>query len=119
MATKGPMNTKIDKNAVNELIVYANQYKQSVSESVEVIRTYCRQMEEEESLKGGDGESIRASFKTIADACNRLETSISYIVTKLNEKLEYMIKLNKGSAAANASESAQKAQRNMGVFKKE
>lgn len=117
MGVKGPVDTKIDKNAVSELIVFANQHKNAIAEDAEVIRTLCRQMEEEESLKGGDGEAIRAAFHTIADGCNKLEASTTYISTKLNEKLAVMIQMGKGATTASATETAQKVNKQIGVFK--
>ena len=59
MSTKGPIDARIDVGALNEVIVYANQYRQEVSAKADAIRTVCRKMEDEESLKGGDGDHIR------------------------------------------------------------
>jgi hypothetical protein len=117
MAGKGPLDVVLDIPAINEIIVFANQYKQEVSEKADTIRTLCKQMTENESLNGGDGEEIKASFKEIAKGCNQLEQSVDHIVAVLNSKLDTMIKMNKGTTTGAASDEAKKASNSMGVLK--
>lgn len=117
MGNKGALNVVLDIPAINEIIVFANQYKQDVSEKTDLIRTLCRQMSENETLSGGDGEEIKANFQTIAQGCAQLETSVEKIVSVLNTKLEKMIQMNKGTTTAASSEAAKKASQNMGVLK--
>lgn len=117
MATKGPLNVVLDIPAINEIIVFANQYKQEVSEKADTIRTLCKQMTDNESLSGGDGEEIKANFQVIANGCNQLEQSVEKIVSVLNSRLEKMIKMNKGTTTADSSESTKKASASMGVLK--
>lgn len=117
MATKGPLNVVLDIPAINEIIVFANQYKQEVSDKADTIRTLCKQMTDNESLSGGDGEEIKANFQTIATGCNQLELSVDKIVSVLNDRLEKMIKMNKGTTTATSAEAAKKAASGMGVLK--
>ena len=117
MGNKGPLDVVLDIPAINEIIVFANQFKQEVSEKADTIRTLCKQMTENESLNGGDGEEIKANFQSIATGCNQLEQSVDKVVSVLNNKLEKMIQMNKGTTTAASSEAAKKASQNMGVLK--
>lgn len=117
MGAKGPLDVVLDIPAVNEIIVFANQYKMDVAEKADHIRTLCKQMTDNESLQGGDGEEIKANFAIIANGCNQLEQSVDKIVSVLNNRLETMIKMNKGTTTANSSDAAKKAASNMGVLK--
>lgn len=117
MGTKGPLNVVLDIPAINEIIVFANQYKMDISEKTEHIRTLCKQMTDNETLSGGDGEEIKANFGIIANGCNQLEQSVDKIVSVLNNRLEKMIQMNKGKTTANATDAAKKASSNMGVLK--
>lgn len=117
MAGKGPVDVVLDVPAINEIIVFANQYKSDVIEKADRIRTLCNQMSENESLSGGDGEEIKANFLIIANGCNQLDTSVQHIVSVLNSKLEKMIKMNKGATTADSAEAAKKAANQMGVLK--
>lgn len=116
---KGQLDTVIDGPALNEIIVFANQLKQDCVEKAEHIRKICMSMEEEESLKGGDGDVIRENFKTIASGINKLERSITYIVSKLNTSLEYVTKMYAGKNTAAATEAAAGASKKAGIFNKE
>ncbi len=117
MAGKGPVDVVFDLPAVNEIIVFANKYKDDVQTSADEIRTICKQMSENESLSGGDGEEIKANFQQIANGCNHLEKSVETIVKVLNDRLESMIKMGKGTTTANSSDAAKKASSNLGVLK--
>lgn len=117
MGNKGPLDVVLDIPAINEIIVFANQYKQEVSEKADTIRTLCKQMSDNESLSGGDGEEIKANFQIIASGCNQLESSVDKIVSVLNSRLETMIRMNKGQTTAQSSEDAKKASSKMGVLK--
>lgn len=117
MGNKGPVDVVLDIPAINEIIVFANQYKQEVSDKADTIRTLCKQMDENESLNGGDGERIKANFRDIAAGCNQLERSVDKIVNVLNSKLETMIKMNKGTTTAAATDATKAAKSNMGVLK--
>ena len=119
MGNKGPLDAVLDIPAINEIIVFSNQYKQEVSEKADHIRTVCKQMTENESLNGGDGEAIKASFEDIAKGCNRLEKSVEKIVSVLNNKLDTMIRMNKGTTTATATDAAAAAKRKVGVLAKE
>jgi methyl-accepting chemotaxis protein len=117
MGAKGPLDVVLDIPAVNEIIVFANQYKAEVSEHVSAIRSLCKQMTDNESLNGGDGEEIKANFVVISNGCSQLESSIEKIVTILNQRLEKMIQMNKGKTTAEATEAANKAAKNMNIIK--
>jgi hypothetical protein len=117
MANKGLLDTKIDVMALNEIIIFANHYRSEVTERVETIRKLCKQMEEEESLKGGDGDQIRANFEKIASGCNQLDKSTEYIVKVLNDKLGTAIKMRHGSTTNAATEAVTQAANKTGVLK--
>lgn len=113
------LNTKIDIQALNEVIVFANQYRQQVEEQTTIIRTVCLQMEQEESLVGGDGDVIREAFKSIAEGTAKLEASVNYITKQLNTKLGSAIQMRKGTTVGDAQDAMKKANQNMGVLAKE
>lgn len=119
MAVKGTVNTVIDSQALASIIVFSNRYVEEVREAADEIRSLCRGMEDEESLKGGDGEQFRESFATIATACNNLESSISYINKVLNEKLGTALGMNKGKTSAESADSIKAASNKTGVLKKQ
>lgn len=117
MANKGPLDVVLDIPAVNEIIVFANQYKVEVAERSDHIRTVCKQMTDNQSLQGGDGEEIKALFNVIADGCSQIEQSVEVIVSVLNDRLGEMIKMNKGITTSAASDAAKSAASKMGVLK--
>ena len=119
MGAKGTVDTKIDTGALNEIIVFANMYKTEVSSLAEEIRTICRKMDEEESLKGGDGDGIRDSFDTIATGCQQIAKSAEQIAKILDTKLSKALNMKNGAMSANASESASAAAKKAGVVRKE
>ena len=117
MAGKGPLDAKIDTGALNEVIVFANQYRQDVSDKADQIRHICASMEEGESLKGGDGDVIRENFAKIAIGCNNLDKSTQYIAKVLNERLGNAIEMRHGKAIGSSSDSMDKATQKVGAFK--
>lgn len=119
MAVKGSVDTKIDTGALNEIIVYSNLFSKEVCDAVEQIQTICRRMEEEESLKGGDGEMIRESFIKISKGCMQIATSAKGISKTLDNRLGKALGMGKGSIAGNAAESAKSAADKAGVIRKE
>ena len=119
MSTKGPIDARIDVGALNEVIVYANQYRPEVSAKADAIRTVCRKMEDEESLKGGDGDHIRECFATIAKGCNQLDKSTEKIVAVLNDKLATAIGMRHGATSNAASEAVTSANKKVGFMNKE
>lgn len=119
MSNMGPLDVVLDKSAINEIIVFANGYRQGILQSVDTITSLCQQMNEDESLNGGDGEDIKASFRTIAAGCNKLEKSVQRIVDNLNVSLQGILDMDKGKTTATSTESAKAAANNMGVLKKE
>lgn len=119
MAVKGAVDTKLDPNALAGLIVFANRYQEEVNAAAEEIRTICRGMEDEESLKGGDGDAIRQEFATIATGYVNIENSVAYIVKVLNEKLKVVIDMQKGSTVADSQDQVAAAAKNAGALKKE
>lgn len=119
MAGKGPLDTKIDTGALNEVIVFANQYRIDVSQKAQDIRRICASMEEEESLKGGDGDVIRENFAKIAVGCNNLDKSTQYIAKQLNERLGHAIEMRHGKSVAGSTDSINQATQKQGVFAKE
>lgn len=116
---KGSLDMVVDGPALNEIIVFANQLKQECGERAEHIRKICTNMEEEESLAGGDGDVIRENFKQIATAITKLETSISYIVAKLNTSLEHITRMYAGKNTAASTDAANAAAKKTGIFNKE
>lgn len=119
MGYKGPLDVVTDGPAINEIIVFANQYRQEVSEQTDLICNICQGMTDNEALNGGDGEEIKANFKTIASGCKQLESSVKNIVDNLNKNLESIIKMSKGTTTAASTDAAKKAAAGMGVLKKE
>lgn len=116
---KGELDMVADGPALNEIIVFANQLKMDCSEKAEHIRKICLNMEDEETLKGGDGDVIRDNFKQIATGINKLEGSITYIVTKLNASLEAVTKMYAGKNTQASSEAVNTAAKKTGIFSKE
>lgn len=120
MAGKGPsQNLIIDVSVLNEVIVFANSYRTEIAEKADTIRAICRRMQDEESLKGGDGEQIRNSFDVIGKGCNDLNTSAQYIVEVLNDRLEAAIKMRHGESLGDSVDTAAKAAKSVGVYKKD
>lgn len=117
MAGKGPLDTKIDTAALAEVIVFGNQYRQDVSQRSADIRRICKQMEDEESLKGGDGDVIRENFAMIAVGCKQLDDSTQFITKVLNEKLGVAIHMRHGQTVGSSGDNMQKAVKQAGVFK--
>lgn len=116
---KGELDMVADGPALNEIIVFANQLKQDCAEKAEHIRKVCLSMEDEESLKGGDGDVIRENFKLTATGINKLEGSITYIVGKLNTSLEAVTRMYAGKNTAQSTETAKAASKKTGIFNKE
>lgn len=116
---KGELDMVADGPALNEIIVFANQLKQDCSEKAEHIRRICLSMEDEESLKGGDGDVIRENFKQIASGINKLEGSITFIVSKLNTSLEAVTRMYAGKNTAASTEAVNAAAKKTGIFNKE
>lgn len=119
MAVKGQIDASIDVGALNEVIVFANSYRQDVITAADTIRKLCQNMLEEESLKGGRGEVIREQFAAIATGCQKLEKSTEHIVRVLNDKLKPAIEALKAGSAANSGESMSNATKKTGVYNKE
>lgn len=119
MSTKGPIDARIDAGALNEIIVYANQYRQEVAAKADAIRTVCRKMEDEESLKGGDGDHIRECFVTLAKGCNQLDKSTEKIVAVLNDKLAVVVGMRHEEISKVASEAVTSANKKVGFMNKE
>jgi hypothetical protein len=117
MANKGPEHLKLDPVAMNEIIVFANQYRQDLEEKATEIATICKRMEEEESLKGGDGDLIRENFAKISVGCTNIKSSTERIITALNAGLEKLIEASKGRTVASAAEKMQSATQKAGVLK--
>ena len=119
MAGKGPVDTVIDTGALNELIVYAGQYKADLDDAAREIIELCKKMEEEESLKGGDGDAIRENFREISKMATNLMQSVNYIHKVLNDKLGNAINMRHGQTVGDSSEAIKKAASKTGVMKKE
>lgn len=119
MGAKGAVDTTIDVNELSGLIVFANRYSEEVSSASDEIRSICRSMEDEESLKGGDGDEIREQFAAIAQGCQNIDKSVKYIVSTLNEKLQKALQMNKGKTSAESGDAIQAAVNKAGVLKKE
>lgn len=119
MANKGPLDVVTDGPAINEIIVFANQYRQDILENCQIIQDECKKCTEDDSLNGGDGEEIKANFMVIASGCRKLEESVKSIVDNLNKNLEVIIKMSKGTTLGSSTESAKKAAAGMNVMKKE
>lgn len=119
MGVKGSTDTKLDSAALNEIVVYSNMYAREVEQAADEIRTVCRKMEDEESLKGGDGDAIRANFELIAKGATHISRSAQEISKILDDKLGTIIKMNKGSYSDASGEAAKKAADAAGVVKKQ
>lgn len=119
MAVKGAVNTAIDVNELSSLIVFAKRYSDEVSSASDEIRTLCRGMAEEESLKGGDGEMLREQFAKIGTACSSIDKSVQYIVEVLNEKLKDALQMTHATASSQSEDAINTAAKKAGVLKKE
>lgn len=119
MAVKGAVDTKLDPNALASLVVFINRYQDEVNTASTEVRTICRKMEDEETLKGGDGEIIRQEFATIASGFVNIENSVHYVVKVLNDKLKSVIDMNKGTTTADSQDQVNSAAKKAGTFKKE
>lgn len=119
MGNKGALDVVVDQPAINEIIVYANSYRQAVQEDIDTITSLCKKMTEDESLNGGDGEEIKANFNTIATGCITLEKSIKHIVDGLNANLESIIKMTKGTTTSESTQAAAQAASKLGTVRKE
>ena len=75
-------------------------------------------MEDNESLKGGDGDMIRENFKTISVACQGLYNSTTYISKVLNDRLVKAIELTKGKTIGESGDKIKSTAKNAGVLKK-
>lgn len=120
MAATGNLsgNVKINTDSLNEVIVFSNRYRQEVDRAADEIKMICGQMEDDASLKGGDGDLIRENFRTIAIACDGLRESTEKISAVLNDKLVKAIAQTKGMNAAASTEAINKAARKAGTLKK-
>lgn len=119
MAAKGTVNTTVDPNALASIIVFAGRYRDEVTNATNEIRSICRNMQEEKSLVGGDGDAIRESFKQIAEGCKNVDSSLQNILNTLNTKLTTAIAMTKGSTLGTSQEDIDKATKKAGVLKKE
>lgn len=119
MSTKGNMDTKLDAGALNEIVVFANMNQREIASEAQEIITICRQMEDEESLKGGDGETFRAAFSDIAKGANKIAKSTEQISEILDKRLGQLIELNKDKFAGSAKEQTATAANKAGVMAKE
>lgn len=119
MAVKGAVDTKIDTGALNEIIVYSNIFSKEVSDFCDQIQQICRKMEEEESLKGGDGDAIRESFVKISKGCHQISNSAKSISKILDTKLSAALGMKKGTYSGNADDAASRAANKAGVVRKE
>ena len=80
MGQKGPkMNISIP--ALESTIVAGNKFKQECEARAQSIRQTCMAMESDESLVGGEGDTIRELFRSIAAGINSIESSMMYAVT--------------------------------------
>lgn len=110
-------NIKLNVDTLNSLIVLTNKYRQDVDKAADEIRLICQQMEDNESLKGGDGDLIRENFKNLSIACKGLYVSTAYIGKALNGRLADTIeKAAKGKNSG--GDAASKAAAKVGVYKK-
>ena len=119
MSTKGKLDTIVDAPALQEIIVSANRLRQECTKSADNIRKVCLNMEEEESLKGGDGDIIREAFASISSGVTNLEKSLSFVTQTLNNNLEKILKMVAGKSTGAMQEETQAATKKMGIFKKE
>lgn len=117
MGQKGPkMNISIP--ALESTIVAGNKFKQECEARAQSIRQTCMAMESDESLVGGEGDTIRELFRSIAAGINSIESSMMYAVTNLDKSLESAIKLQKGRMAGDTADRAAATTKKAGVFKK-
>lgn len=119
MAGKGPIDVVVDAPSLSEIIVFVNRSRFTITDEADSIRAICKQMSDNKSLSGGDGEEIKNNFKIIADGCQNLVKSFDHISAVLNERLSVLTQMNKGKITAESTEEAKKAAKKMGVLKKE
>lgn len=117
MANKGP-RMRIDIPALEAIIVAANRFKQVCDEKATSIRQTCLKMESEESLTGGEGDTIRQSFQAISTGISNVEKSVDFAVTTLNSSLEKAIGMQKGRMAGDLQDKSQSAAGKAGVLRK-
>ena len=119
MGAKGSTDTKLDSAALNEIVVYSNVYSREVGQQSTEIQTICRKMEDDESLKGGDGEGIRQNFELIAKGAKHMSASAAEISKILDDKLGTIINMNKGKFSDAANDAAKKAADAAGAVRKQ
>lgn len=116
---KGPVDTKIDTAALNEIIIFANQYKNDLDEKATEISNICDTMKSDESLAGGSGENIRAAFEAISVATSKLKESTEKIASSLDETLGKALEAGKDAQARSVEETATAKAKKAGVYNKE
>lgn len=119
MAQKGAVNTNIDFDAINAVILAAGKYK-NVAESVTTeIRKIADQMRDEESLIGGNGEVIRDCFVEIGQGAYEVEMSLQQLIKLVDIALGKAMRSTESNVTNNAADEAANAAKNAGVYKKE
>lgn len=117
----GQKGNKLNINpaAINQVIVFANQYRQGILESIDTIEGVCAQMTNDDTLNGGDGEEIKQGFMTIAAGCKNLEKSIKTVIDGFNQSLVKVLDMLSGKSIGDSTDTAKKAANQMGVLNKE
>lgn len=116
MAVKGDVDAVVSRSALNEIIIYMNQYHTQVTEKVTMAQGICQRMLDEESLKGGDGEQIREGFQEISKGLSNLSKSIDKIVRALNKNLGATMEASQNKYGAAAKDKATAAANKTGVL---
>lgn len=118
MAQKGP-KIKLDIPALEAIIVAAARLASSCHEKATSIRQTCLSMESEESLTGGEGDTLRECFANVSKGISNIESSIDYTVKNLNASLDKTIQMQRGRMAGSLQEDTAAATNKAGVFKKD
>lgn len=119
MSNNKGLDTTVDTAVLNGLIVSGNMFCKDTLEISDSISTIARKMEDDESLKGGDGDQIRESFSQIAVGAKNVSKSAKQITHVLNDKLDKALKAKQGRFGADSSSQAKTATAKAGIQKKE
>lgn len=117
MGQKGP-KMQIDIPSLEAVIVGAGRLRNECQQRANTIRQICNSMETDETLVGGEGDTIRECFQDIAAGVTNIENSIDYAIRNLNTALEKAIKLQKSRMSGSLAEDTKSATNKAGVFKK-
>lgn len=119
MAQKGSVNTNVDFEAINAVILAAGKYQSRAEDITNEIRKICEQMKNDETLVGNNGDIIRECFASIGKGAQDVQESLHKLVNITDKALGRALKAAQTQHTAEAEEAATAAAKNTGVYGKE